>query len=122
MATLEELETQARNAQRRLNNARKRADENLGKQLRDLVTGDGKLNREAQVERAKTVLDLLEDEIKQCVAALDGGDAKDDEQKQSGEEDTRDEATDESSEQTEESEQRDEGEDGQGYEGESQYH
>lgn len=122
MATLEELEAQARNAQKRLNNARKRADENLGKRLRELVTGKDKPNREAQVERAKTVLDLLEDEIKQCAAALDGQDAKDDEQKQSGEEDTRDEATDESSEQTEEGDSHDEGEDGQGYEGESQYH
>lgn len=59
MATLEELQQQARNAQRRLNNARKRADENLGKRLRELVTGEDSLNREAQVERAESLLDEL---------------------------------------------------------------
>lgn len=59
MATLEELQQQAKNAQRRLNNARKRADENLGKRLRELVTGEDSLNREAQVERAESLLDEL---------------------------------------------------------------
>lgn len=59
MATLEELQAQADKAQRRLDNARKRADEKLGKRLRELVTGENKLNREAQVERANVLLDEL---------------------------------------------------------------
>lgn len=59
MATLEELEAQARNAKRRLSNARKRADENLGKRLRELVTGEDKINREVQDERAHALLDEL---------------------------------------------------------------
>ena len=92
MATLEELQKQARNAQRRLNNARKRADENLGKRLRELVTGEDSLNREAQVERAESLLDeLFAERSKQHT------------------------------EQSEERQERNEDSDGQGYEGNGQY-
>lgn len=70
MATLEELEAQARNAQRRLNNARKRADEKLGKRLRELVAKK-RMNREAQDERATLLLDLCADEIKRLAETLD---------------------------------------------------
>lgn len=92
MATLEELQQQARNAQRRLNNARKRADENLGKRLRELVTGEDSLNREAQVERAESLLDeLFAEQSKQRT------------------------------EQSEERQERNEDSDGQGYEGHGQY-
>lgn len=92
MATLEELQKQAKNAQRRLNNARKRADENLGKRLRELVTGEDSLNREAQVERAESLLDeLFAERSKQHT------------------------------EQSEERQERNEDSDGQGYEGNGQY-
>ena len=92
MATLEELQQQAKNAQRRLNNARKRADENLGKRLRELVTGEDSLNREAQVERAESLLDeLFAERSKQHT------------------------------EQSEERQERNEDSDGQGYEGNGQY-
>lgn len=92
MATLEELQKQAKNAQRRLNNARKRADENLGKRLRELVTGEDSLNREAQVERAESLLDeLFAERSKQHT------------------------------EQSEERQERNEDSDGQGYEGHGQY-
>lgn len=92
MATLEELQQQARNAQRRLNDARRRADEELGKRLRKLVTGEERINREAQDERAHALLDgLFRKQAEQ------------------------------SAEQPEEGEQRDEGIDGQGY-SDSEYH
>lgn len=92
MATLEDLQQQARNAQRRLNNARKRADENLGKRLRELVTGEDSLNREAQVERAESLLDeLFAERSKQHT------------------------------EQSEERQERNEDSDGPGYEGNGQY-
>lgn len=57
MATVEEIKEQARKAQQQLANARKRADEKLGKRLRELVAGGDKINREAQVERAHAFLD-----------------------------------------------------------------
>lgn len=91
MATLEELQQQAKNAQRRLNNVRKRADENLGKRLRELVTGEDSLNREAQVERAESLLDeLFAEQSKQRT-------------------------------EHEERQERDEGNDGQGCEGDTQH-
>lgn len=57
MATVEEIKEQARKAQQQLANARKRADEKLGKRLRELVAGEDKINREAQVDRAHAFLD-----------------------------------------------------------------
>lgn len=57
MATVEDIKKQARKAQRQLADARKRADEDLGKRLRELAAGGDKLDREAQVERAHEFLD-----------------------------------------------------------------
>ena len=57
MATVEEIKEQARKAQQQLANARKRADEKLGKRLRELVASGDKINREAQVDRAHAFLD-----------------------------------------------------------------
>lgn len=105
MATLEELQQQARNAQRRLNNARKRADENLGKRLRELVTDGESLNREVQDERARAFLDeFFADVIAEQKARAEA----------------KKKAKEAEAQQSEESEQRDEGADDQGYGGESQ--
>ena len=112
MATLEELEAQARNAARRLDNARKRADEKLGKRLRELVAGEDKINREVQDERAHAFLDeFFADVIAEQKARAEAKKKEREEKKKAKEAEAQ---------QTEESEQRDEGADGQGYGGESQ--
>lgn len=112
MATLEELEAQARNAARRLDNARKRADEKLGKRLRELVTDGESLNREVQDERAHAFLDeFFADVIAEQKARAEAKQKEREEKKKAKEAEAQ---------QTEESVSHDEGADGQGYGGESQ--
>lgn len=78
MATVEEIKEQARKAQQQLANARKRADEKLGKRLRELVAKK-RMDREAQAERATALLDEFADEIKRLADALDSADETGDE-------------------------------------------
>ena len=86
MTTVEKLEAQARNAQKRLNDARKRADEKLGKRLRELVAGEDKINREAQVDRAHAFLDeFFGDEDAQGEQQQREEDAQHDERQEHGE-------------------------------------
>lgn len=79
MASLKDVEAQARKANEQRNKARRKADEKLGKQLRELVA-KAKTSREDQVERTQAFLDACGDEIKQLADALDGVDATDYEQ------------------------------------------
>ena len=112
MATLEELQQQAKNAQRRLNNARKRADENLGKRLRELLAGDESLSREAQDARAHAFID--EHFAQEIIEQQQRAEAKQQEREE------KKKAKEAAADNDEEGQEHDEG-DGQGYEGESQY-
>ncbi|MTE10439.1 hypothetical protein FKE98_08450 [Corynebacterium aurimucosum] len=113
MATLEELQQQAKNAQRRLNNARKRADENLGKRLREILAGEDKLSREAQDERAHAFIDehFAQEIIEQRQRA----------ERKKQEREEKKKAKEAEADNDEERQERDEGNDGQGCEGDTQH-